>query len=161
MQQPYGEVLHALMKSLRKYFDLVSVVVYGSVARGEPRKDSDIDVLIVADNLPEDRYERFRLFDKAEKEIEEILKRTRERGYSIFISPIIKSREEAAKITPLYLDLVEDACILYDREGFFNNVLERLRKRLKELKAKRVRVGKMWYWKLKDNYRFGEVIEIE
>ena len=57
--------------------------------------------------------------------------------------------------------MVDDAIILYDRDNFFTEILERLRKRLKELKAKRVRVGKMRYWKLKDDYRFGEVIEIE
>lgn len=161
MQQPYAKVLNVLLESLRKRFDLVSVVVYGSVARGEARKDSDIDVLIVADNLPEDRYLRYRMFEEAEKEVEGLLSELRKEGYSAFISPIIKSREEASKVTPLYLDMVEDAVILYDRDGFFAGILKRLRRRLKELKAKRVRVGKMWYWVLKEEYRFGEVIEIE
>ncbi len=30
-----------------------------------------------------------------------------------------------------------------------------------ELKASRVRVGRKWYWKLQEDYRFGEVMEIE
>jgi hypothetical protein len=95
------------------------------------------------------------------KEVEDLLKKLRKEGYNVFISPIIKSREEAMVISPLYLDMVDDAVILYDKDNFFTEILERLRKRLKELKAKRVRVGRMWYWKLKDDYRFGEVIEIE
>jgi len=57
--------------------------------------------------------------------------------------------------------MVEDAIILYDRGSFFENILNRLRKRLNELNAKRVRMGKMWYWVLKEPYEFGEVIEIE
>lgn len=161
MQQPYEEVLRELMKSLRNHFDLVSVVVYGSVARGEARRDSDIDILIVADNLPDDRYLRFKIFEEAEKEVEGLLEKLRKEGYQAFISPIIKSREEASRITPLYLDMVEDALILYDRDGFFSRILERLKKRLVELRAKRVRIGKMWYWKLKEDYKFGEVIDIE
>jgi len=161
MQQPYEEVLNELMKGLRKHFDLVSVVVYGSVARGEARKDSDVDILVVADNLPDDRYLRFRIFEEAEREVEGILRKLRKEGYDVFISPIIKSREEASRITPLYLDMVEDAIILYDKDGFFSGVLERLRRRLMELKARRVRIGRMWYWRLKEDYRFGEVIDIE
>ncbi len=161
MEQPYSEVLENLLESLKRHFRLVSLVVYGSVARAEARKDSDLDILIVADDLPQDRYQRFKLFEKAEREVEDLLKKLRKEGYNVFISPIIKSREEAVVISPLYLDMVDDAVILYDKDNFFTEILERLRKRLKELKAKRVRVGRMWYWKLKDDYRFGEVIEIE
>jgi len=61
---------------------------------------------------------------------------------------------------PLYLDIVEDAVIFFDRDGFFSGILEKLRKRLNELGAERVRLGKKWYWRLKRDYKFGEVIEI-
>ena len=160
LKHPYDKVLKKLLDCLRKHFDLVSVVVFGSVARGDAKKDSDIDILIVADNLP-DRYERFKIFDEAEKCVEEDIKELRKSGYNIFISPIIKSVEEARRITPLYLDMVEDAVILFDKDHFFEDVLNRLRKRLKELGARRVRLGKKWYWVLKEDYKFGEVIEIE
>jgi len=162
LQDPYKELLDALVKSLEKHFNLISVVIYGSVARGEAGKDSDIDLLIVADNLP-DRYERFKLFEMAEKDkkVKHLLESLRRKGYNVFLSPIIKSRKEASIITPLYLDMVEDAVILYDKEDFFSKILERLRKRLMELKAERVRIGKRWYWRLKKDYKFGEVIRIE
>ncbi|MEM2156118.1 MAG: nucleotidyltransferase domain-containing protein [Candidatus Jordarchaeales archaeon] len=157
---PYARVLDRLVECLRERFNLVSVVVFGSVARGDFRSDSDVDVLIVADNLP-DRYERFKIFDDVEKCLEDDLNELRRAGFSAFINPIIKSVEEASRVSPLYLDMVEDAVILYDRNGFFGKVLDRLRGRLRELGAKRVRLGKKWYWILKENYRFGEVIEIE
>ena len=64
------------------------------------------------------------------------------------------------RISPLYLDMVYDAIILFDRDEFFKKVLDRLRKRLEELGAKRIRLGKLWYWVLKEKYRFGEVIDI-
>jgi len=70
LRYPYGEILEKLVECLKKNFDLVSAVVFGSVARGNAKKDSDIDILIVADNLP-DRYERFKMFEKAEGCVEE------------------------------------------------------------------------------------------
>ena len=56
--------------------------------------------------------------------------------------------------------MVEDAIIAYDKDDFFTKVLERVRKRLEELGSKRVRMGRKWYWILKPDYRFGEVIRI-
>jgi len=57
--------------------------------------------------------------------------------------------------------MVEDAVVLYDKDMFFETILERLRKMLKELGAKRIWVGDKWYWMLKPDIRFGEVVEIE
>jgi predicted nucleotidyltransferase len=136
------------VQNLEVYFNLISVVVFGSVARGEAGKESDVDLLVVADNLS-DRYERFKLFDKAEEKLESKKKELRKDGYQIFFSPIIKSKEEAEFLTPLYLDLVEDAVILKDEGDFFKKIMERLRRRLRELQAQRVKLGKKWYWILK------------
>ena len=55
---------------------------------------------------------------------------------------------------------MEDTVIVYDKDEFFEKILEKLRAKLMELGAERVRVGKKWYWRLKKNYRFGEVIEL-
>lgn len=97
---------------------------------------------------------------EVEEELEPLLRELEEQGYHIEFSPILKTPEEAEKITPLYLDLTEDAVILYDKDNFFTRILEKLRRRLQELGAERVRFGKLWYWRLKREYRFGEVIEI-
>lgn len=40
---------------------LVSVVLFGSVARGEAREESDIDVLVIADGFPRSLRERRQL----------------------------------------------------------------------------------------------------
>ena len=76
------------------------------------------------------------------------------------VSTKIKTPEEAEQFTPLYLDMTEDATILYDQAGFFQSVLDRLRERLKALGAQRIRQGEVWYWKLKPDYQWGEVIEL-
>lgn len=60
----------------------------------------------------------------------------------------------------LPLDLVEDAVILFDPDGFFASVLDRLKSRLKELGSVRRRMGKTRYWELKPDLRPGEIFEL-
>ena len=160
--EPYRTVLGELLRALYRTFgdNLVSVAVFGSVARGTARRDSDIDLLVVADGLPRSIRERVRMYLGAEEAIDPLLDRLLDEGYAITINPIIKSREEAARTSPLYLDMTEDAVILYDRDGFLTSLLARLRQRLRELGAERVWVGKRWYWRLKRDYVFGEVVEL-
>jgi hypothetical protein len=74
--------------------------------------------------------------------------------------PVIKSSEEAEIGSPLFLDMVDDARVLYDRDGFFARRLERLRTRLNELGARRIWRGKVWYWDLKPDDQPGEVFEL-
>jgi hypothetical protein len=74
---------------------------------------------------------------------------------------VTKSPEEARYRSPLYLDLVEDAVLLVDRDGFFQAVLDGMRARMRELGSRRVVLPDgSWYWDLKPDFRFGEVVEI-
>ncbi len=161
--EPYKTVIKEVLKALRKVFGdkLISVVLYGSVARGDMRKDSDIDLLIVVEGLPKSRFRRQDLFEKVYREVEPLLDKLVDEGYYIAISPVMKTPEEASRFSPLYIDMVEDAIILYDKNNFMRNVLDRVRRKLRELGARRVWLGRRWYWILKEPYKFGEVIEFE
>ncbi|MEM3745221.1 MAG: hypothetical protein QW341_05655 [Candidatus Bathyarchaeia archaeon] len=46
-----------------------------------------------------------------------------DKGFYLDFSPIMLSPEEASKIRPIYLDMVEDSIILYDKNGFFKSRL--------------------------------------
>ncbi|MEM4177649.1 MAG: nucleotidyltransferase domain-containing protein [Nitrososphaeria archaeon] len=140
---------------------LISLVLFGSYARGEPRPESDIDLLIVLRTLPLERIELHKLIDKVEENLKELYSGLLAIGYKPVLSPIVLDVDTASRIRPLYLDIVFDAKILFDKSDFIKNVFERLRKRLETLHAERKRLGKLWYVVLKKDYRFGEVIELE
>jgi predicted nucleotidyltransferase len=145
----------------RLYADrLVSVVVFGSVARGTQNSESDLDLLLIAKDLPQGRMRRMDEFTRAEEALASLLRSLDEDGIRTSISPVLKSPEEASRGSPLFLDMVEDAEILFDRDGFFAALLDRLRARLRELGAVRRWRGNAWYWDLKPDFRPGEVFEL-
>lgn len=139
---------------------LVSLVAFGSVGRGTPRHDSDLDVLIVADGLPNGRIARVEEFAAVEKALLPIVTDGRRGGFSTECSPVFKTPAEVRAGSPLLLDMVDDARILFDREGFFAGAMTRLRERLAALGARRVWRGNAWFWDLKPDYQPGDVFEL-
>jgi len=161
IQEPYKTILDKLLLKIRQEWkdNLISLVLYGSVARGDFNENSDNDLLIFCENLPKSISKRFEMFLEIEDELH--LEKYHENGFNVDFSTILRTKKEAENLIPLYLDMVDDAIILNDKNNFFNNVLNRLREQLKRLDAKRIYIGKKWYWDLKPNYKFGEDIIIE
>jgi predicted nucleotidyltransferase len=140
--------------------NLVSVVLFGSVAREEATADSDIDLFIVCEELPEGRFARLRLLDDADRRFEGDLAHLRSQGIDTRLARLIRSRHEAGWVVPLYLDMVEDARLLYDKGGFFASVLTGLADSLTRLGAERRMRGRVRYWVLKRDFVPGEVFEL-
>ncbi len=155
-------IVSRLLTACRETFgeDLVSLVLFGSVARGTAGPDSDLDVLIVADALPDGRVARVRQFLAVERRLEADLRAARLAGWNVELSPVLKTPAEVAEGSPLFLDMVDDARLLADRGGFMRRTLDDLRARLEARGARRVWRGNAWYWDLKPDYRPGEVFEI-
>lgn len=162
LKEKFKELQDKLLEETKSFYGnrLVSFVVFGSVARETYRFNSDIDLLIIAENLPKGRMKRVAEFSAVEDRIEPFLESLKKKGIDTFISSVFKTPQEAELGSPLFLDMVEDARILYDKSEFFSKRLERLRKRLRELGAKRVWKGNIWHWVLKPDYQPGEVIEL-
>jgi hypothetical protein len=156
----------ALVDALREacvahYGDrLVSLAVFGSVGRGTPRADSDVDALIVAERLPRGRIARVTEFAAVESALAAAVSQARRSGLAPEWSPVFKTPAEVGMGSPLFLDMIDDARILVDREGFLRLALDRFSRRLALLGARRVWRGSAWYWDLKPDYRPGEVFEL-
>ena len=140
--------------------NLVSVVLFGSVARAEATAGSDIDLLVVCEELPQGRFARLRLLDDADRRFGDDLVRLRSRGIDTRLARLIRTRAEATHVVPLYLDLVQDAQLLHDTGGFFASVLARLARSLERLGAERRMRGRVRYWVLKRDFVPGEVFEL-
>jgi len=141
---------------------LRSVCVFGSVARGTHRKDSDLDVIVVADGLPEDLGLRHRMLSPARDRAErsEEARKLRQLGCSARLSEVYLTPEEALQHPPILLDVTEDGVMIYDKDGFLTAVLEQMAQRLRELGAKRVWTRRGWYWILKPDAKLGEEVKI-
>ena len=163
----YKEVFYLtiekLLEKLKEYYGerLISVGIFGSVARGKFRPDSDIDVLIVVSKLPLGRRARIEEFiENIETPLEKKLTKSLKIKYLPEISPVIKTPEEVEKGSPIFLDMTEEALILYDKNLFLKNYLNKLKKQLSALGAKKVFTRGGWYWILKSDYKPGDVIEL-
>ncbi len=163
MDSRFSKIVEDIKNEAVKLFEenLKALILFGSVARNTAHKNSDIDLLFVFEKLPTKRYERTKLIVKLEEKIDSQLSNMRKEGQATCISPVIKSIEEASYLCPLYLDLLEDAIILFDKDKNFEKTLSRLRIALDKTKGRRIWKGKRWYWELKPNVKFGELIDIE
>ena len=162
LQTKYAEAFATALRQ-RLGDDLLSVVLYGSVARGAAHPESDIDLLIVWRNAPSSYYERLALVLDVSEQIESAPEALALRAVAPHaqLGFLILSKDEASQNRYLYLDMTEEAIILYERERFFTERLTRLRARLAELGSRRVRLPDgAWYWDLKPDLIAGEAFEL-
>ncbi len=158
----YSNLLTDFVAESRKRFgdSISSIVLYGSVARGTARKDSDIDVCIFLKNLPQSRYKRTLL-------IFPLLKELREResymalyrdGYLPEISPLLYTNKEAQDTKPIFLDMVGEGVVLYD-DGMWAAKRQTLMETMKLLGTKKVVLeNNEYYWILKPGLRLAEEV---
>ena len=146
----------AAAQTIREHYGarLVSLALFGSVARGTSHRDSDVDMLIVATGLPRGRVARADEFRIIERQVTETL------PDAPSLSPVFKTPEEILQGSPLLFDMVEDAHLLVDCDGFLGGQLARLADRFRTLGSRRMWRDGWWYWDLKPDYRPGEVFEL-
>lgn len=158
----YKPLLDRFVEGLSQCFgeNLVSIILYGSVARGMARPTSDVDLLLVIDNAPESYFERLDPISSIIISLrdDEIWKKLEAKGVTPELNPLVFSREEADQNRYIYLDMIEEARFLVDRDNFFRDRLRKLKKRLDELGAKKVPINGNWYWDLKPDLKPGETL---
>lgn len=158
----YKVLLNTFIDLIRQALgdQVISVVLYGSVARGTARPDSDVDLLLIVRDAPAGYWKRLQPILPILSRLREepCWKKLEEQGLTPFLSLLVLTLEEAKENRYVYLDIIEDARILVDQGGFFRGKLEGLRRRLEELGAKKVQRDKDWYWDLKPDLKLGDIV---
>jgi uncharacterized protein len=162
MKEIFQDLLLGLREACLGVYDdrLISLCVFGSVAAGTMRPDSDIDILLVCDPLPRGRMARVREFEAIDRLCEGLLERAVQQGVRTTFSPHIKTPPEVLEGSPVFLDMTDTVKILFDREDFLKGYLERLKERLSSLGARKVKFGEGYYWILKPDLKPGGEISL-
>ncbi len=160
----FRNYLYNLLKVLKENCKekLLSVILYGSVARGKWNKDSDIDLfLLFSDDTSDARKlnkEVIRLTAFFEKENQVI----NEDGVELFcpIQEIALKMEDLNNFRTLYYDIAMDGIILFDRNQTGLKFIKKIKNRIEEKGLKRVFISDNdFYWERKD-IKFGEIVEL-
>ena len=102
------EIIDTFKNNLKQLYgdNLHSVILYGSLARGEETEESDIDLIVVLKEMG-DFWEEVRRIDELESSLEE------KNSFGILISAIplsLKNMEET--VTPLLLNVKKEGVVV-------------------------------------------------
>ena len=125
-----------LRKELRDYINgfvdgitsnskVLGIMLFGSVARGVYRKESDTDVLIAV------RGKAINIIEEVEKaidEVEELRIPLVQGGFFLRIRPLVLAEDDLKLFGPIYLSIVEDGVILFEREETLTNFTNDVRR---------------------------------
>jgi len=161
VQEQYQTAVTSFAADLRTTFEdrLVSVVLFGSVADGRARPDSDVDLLVVARDLPLGPRRRRALVAEAGDRADALLQRSMPHA---FLSLVLKTPAEVERGGPLFYDMTlpGKAEMLFDRDGYMADYVRRLRERMAALGAVRRSLHGHPYWDLKPTWKPGDVIDL-
>jgi len=137
---------------------LVTVALFGSVARRTANAHSDIDLFVVVRDLPPGAFRRRAVVEPVREALLPDLETLWQAGvYTDFVE-VIRTLEEARQFHLLYLDMTGEVLLLYDQDRFLADRLAQVRERLAALGARRRQVGSVTYWDLKPDFAPGEEI---
>lgn len=145
------QVLLPLVAACRRRWGdgLAAVTLFGSWARGEQREYSEIDVLVVVDQLPPGRWDRQDIVATLAEAVDAELDSLREReGFRPYLHLLLETSEAAGRFHRIYLDMASDGKIVYDRGDWFGLLMGDFARRLAASGAGRRRLHNLTYWDL-------------
>jgi HEPN domain-containing protein/predicted nucleotidyltransferase len=122
---------------------IISAVIYGSWAKGTQTADSDIDMLLVSDEIAPRKNKR----GKDIARIKECL------SIGIPLDILLLTTDETASNfknhNPLFLDIAVEGTILIDSDGFLQNLIEETKRYIHQRKLEKLADG----WRFPVLYR--------
>jgi uncharacterized protein len=135
-QTDYGVLVQILVERFGERLKMI--VLFGSQSRGEVHPDSDHDIFVVIEGLPQDPLARQR---KVMAPLLPELLQLPER-----LSVIAKTPQELlGDLTPLVVDVCVDGIDLYGQE-YFENLRSKVLQALRTAGLQRRRLAGTWMW---------------
>jgi hypothetical protein len=120
-----------------------------------------LDILIISDDFKGTLASRIDKLITIEEKVFDEIERLKRDGIYTSLSFLPLRKEEVTRFPLILLDLTEEGIIIYDEEFFLEKILVKLKAKLIELNARRIFIDEdTWYWDLKPDYKFGEIISI-
>ena len=136
----FEEAINEFVELCKEKFgdDLISVVLFGSVARGTAKKGSDIDLLIIVRGIPK------RILDREDAVSEEIMKIIRK--YHVRVMPVLLGLDDLSDrvINPLIYGILTGYEVLHDPHGFWDSYLQKIKPRILEKRPVYIEYGQRW-----------------
>jgi len=159
----FRDYLYNFVRLLKEKYkeDLLSIILFGSVARGKWNKESDIDLFIIFTNKSSIRTAINNQLTKVISDYERKSKLKNSKGDRLFstIQDISLSLKDLHTFRTIFYDIAMDGIILFDRNKTGFHKLKKIKKRIEEKGLKKVFIKENdYYWER--NVKFGEIIEL-
>lgn len=162
MRQEFKPLINKFIEKVQGSFgkNFLAGALFGSIAREQEKPTSDIDLLLIFSRKDAGLEETItNLLVEADSWPEK--QSLVAKGFFGGISALIRTKQELIENPLILLDVMEEGIVLYDPHETLQNLFFRLRKKLKELNAKKVVLPDgTWYWDLKPDWKPGEVVEV-
>lgn len=147
LQNKLSEWIDSCKNEWRENF--ISAIQFGSTTKSYIKFETDVDLLLVFNNVPKNKWDRFQFIKNKESELEDSLKKIK--NYNLIPSILCWQKDSFEKLHPLYLDFVDSSNILYDPDSIAKKVINKTEDWLKKRGAVKVQKGHLWYWDVNPN----------
>ena len=159
----FRDYLYNFVKLMKEDYkeDLLSIILFGSVARVKWNNESDIDLLIIFTNKSSLRTTINKRLTKIISDYERKSKLRNSKGDRLFstIQDISLEIKDLHTFRTIFYDIAMDGIILFDRNQTGFHFLRKIKKRIEEKGLRRVFIKENdYYWER--NVDFGEIIEL-
>ncbi|MHA1726472.1 MAG: nucleotidyltransferase domain-containing protein [Promethearchaeota archaeon] len=161
----FRDFLYNFIQTLKKEYgkNLLSVVLYGSIARGTWNLSSDLDLFMIFSNETKEKKSLSKDVLKIIMEFEKFNTMNTGKNLNSFlpIQDISLKLKDLENFRTLFYDIAMDGILIYDTNSIGATFLEKIRNRIEEKGLQRIFIGyDNFYWKRKENVKFGEIFEL-